>query len=269
MPSTMTMKRRKVTPELAAKWLEKNNNRRLRMPRVEEMARDMLNGQWRDTHQAIAFNCDGSLKDGQHRLHAVVKSGVPQVFWIATGLSDEAGVHIDTHAPRSDCDAFQLAGAEAGTAIVCCAKQMYAGPSCRFNRRMLSREDLLAFINKHQAALAFVCAGKHVKGVTLAAPRSIIARAYYHTPKDRLARFRDLLFNGVDDDFRAIESAPIKLRDWLLTSHSSIHVDAACEAAQRTQTALQAFMEGRKLTIVRPTQGNMYPLKTDKKEVAA
>ena len=65
-----------VTPELAAKFLEKNNvNREIRLFHVAEIA-DLINrDKWQLNHQGIAFNKDGYLLDGQHRLLAIIKAG--------------------------------------------------------------------------------------------------------------------------------------------------------------------------------------------------
>ncbi len=66
-----------VSPEMAAKWLEKNhiNNRPIAWRRVEAFSNDMRAGAWVLHHQAVAFGKDGTLLDGQHRLQAVVMSG--------------------------------------------------------------------------------------------------------------------------------------------------------------------------------------------------
>jgi hypothetical protein len=66
-----------VTPATAKEWLEKYNkgNRNLRSVTVDSFATDMLNGEWSQNHQAIAFGLDEKLKDGQHRLASIVRSG--------------------------------------------------------------------------------------------------------------------------------------------------------------------------------------------------
>jgi hypothetical protein len=66
-----------VTPEMAREWLTKDVVNRPLIPRnVEAIAFDMKSGRWVLTHQSIAFNRDGFLVDGQHRLHAVVAADV-------------------------------------------------------------------------------------------------------------------------------------------------------------------------------------------------
>jgi hypothetical protein len=98
-PSVVT-----VTPELAAKWLERNHtqNRPINWKRVEAMANDMRTpGAWKLTHQAIAFDGEGDLIDGQHRLQAVVQAGKPVQMLVVR--NDEGSFHdpIDRGAARS------------------------------------------------------------------------------------------------------------------------------------------------------------------------
>ena len=75
-----------VTPNLASKWLEGNAcNRRLNQQHAERMAQAMRDGCWKTTHQGIAFDTNGTLVDGQHRLWAIVQSGctvkLPVTTW--------------------------------------------------------------------------------------------------------------------------------------------------------------------------------------------
>lgn len=67
-----------ITPEMAEEFLKHNTrNRNIRLPYVEELATYMRQGKWDVTHQGIGFYEDGTLFDGQHRLHAIIKAGVP------------------------------------------------------------------------------------------------------------------------------------------------------------------------------------------------
>jgi hypothetical protein len=100
-----------VTPETAALWLERNvHNRRLRQPKVDEMSRDMAAHRWGFAADPIRFDWNGNLIDGQHRLHAVIKSGTSQPMVLATGLDPQVMHVIDTGAKRSSGDAFALDG---------------------------------------------------------------------------------------------------------------------------------------------------------------
>jgi hypothetical protein len=78
----------KITPKFAEEVLEKRNprNRNVVESTVQSYANDMKNGRWVVTHQGIAFDENDNLVDGQHRLWAVVFSGVAVEMMITTGL---------------------------------------------------------------------------------------------------------------------------------------------------------------------------------------
>lgn len=81
-----------VTPDLAANWLEKTNtnNRTVVEAHVETLASDMLSGRWRGKNgEAIRFDINGRLVDGQHRLWACVQSGCNFVTLLITGVDPE------------------------------------------------------------------------------------------------------------------------------------------------------------------------------------
>lgn len=63
-----------ITPNLARKWLKCNvNNRPLRPSHVEALRVSLVRGEHQTTHQGIAFDTQGRLLDGQHRLAAIAK----------------------------------------------------------------------------------------------------------------------------------------------------------------------------------------------------
>ncbi len=60
---------RNVTPAMARDWLKRNTrNRPLRPGVVEGFHTAFARGEWKLTHQGIAFDSTGVLLDGQHRL---------------------------------------------------------------------------------------------------------------------------------------------------------------------------------------------------------
>lgn len=100
-----------VTPELAEEFLGKNtHNRNVRERHVRTLANEMQAGRWKFNGEPIRFGKDGVLLDGQHRLHAVIKSGIPQKMLIVTGIEGEAQHTMDTGSKRSTSDALKLRG---------------------------------------------------------------------------------------------------------------------------------------------------------------
>lgn len=92
-----------ITPAAAAQWLELNNrNRKLDKNNVTSLARAMERGEWRgDNGETIKRTWSGEIVDGQHRLLAVVKSGVTIRCMVITGVPMEAQITVDTGHRRS------------------------------------------------------------------------------------------------------------------------------------------------------------------------
>lgn len=85
-----SMKRIKVTPDLAKEWIGAQAcNRTRSRNRVGYYKRIIENGKW-ICHPSLAlhFNEREQLADGQHRLQAVIESGIASDFYIDT-LPDE------------------------------------------------------------------------------------------------------------------------------------------------------------------------------------
>jgi hypothetical protein len=100
-----------VTPEVAEKWLRHNNrNRPMSNTEVGKHARDMKAGNWLQTGQTIGFDWNGNLTNGQHRLQAIVLSGVPQQLLVVRGLDPRAQDVTDIGKKRTIADALHLEG---------------------------------------------------------------------------------------------------------------------------------------------------------------
>lgn len=83
----MKTKLEEITPEKAREYLKGNiHNRPIRQSTIEHYAREMKIGNWVTTHQGIAFDEDGSLLDGQHRLLAIIESGCTIPILVSTQI---------------------------------------------------------------------------------------------------------------------------------------------------------------------------------------
>ncbi len=101
----------RVGPELAQQWLASMaTNRHLSSDRVAMFARDMVHGQWRLSIDAIAFNALGRLVNGQHRLRAIIASGVTVPMAVAHNIDDQAIKTIDAVRARQLNDQLSIEG---------------------------------------------------------------------------------------------------------------------------------------------------------------
>lgn len=102
-----------LTPDDAQKLLavsEGQSQRNIKKASVERLVHAIETGQWRLTHQAIALDSSGIVIDGQHRLHAIARCGVPVQVQIARDVPRSSFDVIDTGTSRSPADVLRIAG---------------------------------------------------------------------------------------------------------------------------------------------------------------
>lgn len=100
-----------VTPDMAERWLESNTrNRKLNERTVKTYARDMGSGAWLLTGEGIKFSTEGVLLDGQHRLAAIVQTGVTVPMFVMRGVSADAQAVMDTGRKRTSSDDLSIRG---------------------------------------------------------------------------------------------------------------------------------------------------------------
>lgn len=110
-----------ITPKQAKEYLENANfkNRTLRAAHISRMARDIISGKWiGENGEAIRFDTEGRLVDGQHRLHAcilanksfftLVVRGVPAESYHTVGVGLAKGV-ADFLTPFGEKNGYALA----------------------------------------------------------------------------------------------------------------------------------------------------------------
>jgi len=126
MAITATMER--ITPEIAEEYLKHNtdNYRFLSRDKVNNYAEDMKHGLWKANGESIVFGADGILKDGQHRLNAIVKSGIPCEILVVRGVENDIHVY-DMGMGRTITQIARANGYSSGTDMVGAARTFISG----------------------------------------------------------------------------------------------------------------------------------------------
>lgn len=67
-----------ITPDLAKQYLKQNSrfNKELDESMVNTLIEKINSGEWDPNGEAIYFNHGDVLANGQHRMHAIVRSGI-------------------------------------------------------------------------------------------------------------------------------------------------------------------------------------------------
>jgi len=104
---------RTITPADAKLLLASNaGNRRLNQTHVAFFEAQLKRNEMQLTHQGIAISSSGRLLDGQHRLTAIVNTGISSDMLVVTGMADESFSVLDTGSTRSAGDVLSITGAE-------------------------------------------------------------------------------------------------------------------------------------------------------------
>jgi len=219
----------KVTPVMAKAWLatqqleeveDKTRNRRVSERRVDIYASMMKRDDWYLTNQGIAFDEEGSLFDGQHRLRAIIAANTAATLLVVTGLPRRAQLVVDQGFMRRAEDQIRLReGWDVTARHVAVAKQMILGVHPYEHYKVLP--DVLfmhRFYVTHHKAVEFALAAfdRHaqVRGVTVTPVIAPMARAYYTQDHDRLTDFAEILVTGLTG--RLGDSGALVLRNWLI-----------------------------------------------------
>lgn len=141
---------KEITPEEAQNLLVKNiKNRPLNERTVNYYAEQMKNGKWQLNGEAIQFSKGGVLLNGQHRLKAVIKAGVPVTFMLVYNVSEEAFTTYDQQRTRTAADIFSIEGIKKATVVSATSAKtllLYKGTYTARDgakRRLISKEDIL------------------------------------------------------------------------------------------------------------------------------
>jgi hypothetical protein len=142
-----------MTPELASKYLEHNiSNRNLSNSNVNFYADQMRNGKWMNNGETIKIATDGTLIDGQHRLSAIIKSGVSMEMVVVDNISLDSVPTIDTGRARTASDVLSMKGIKYSTSTAGGARVILAHRRGRFTRAKgpesikISNNEILDFV---------------------------------------------------------------------------------------------------------------------------
>lgn len=243
-----------MSPELATKLLANNpSNRNVSQGRVYQYATDMLLGTWSTTGQAISVCEDGHLLDGQHRLYAVIKSGVTVPMVLVTGLP--ASGEYDAGRPRSLRDRLVMSGtveeelatrravAVAKLAIECNPpKDGRAGGSVASQR-----QSVALWLQQHQDLAEFISEipDGHRRGSVCSAPivLAMLSALAVGAPKEDLLAWLDVVGTGYGHGPK--DDPAICLRNFLLGSngkHLARKGYARAGYVKRAQSSIRHYL---------------------------
>lgn len=172
-----------VTPDLAERLLSRNaDNRTVReggaSRSVDAYARAMLRGEWQLNGESIIVARDGLLNDGQHRLRAVIKSGVGVPMQITFGVDRESRHTVDQGAARSPGDILTMSGEKQANQLAHAIQFIWSYDTHRVFGYRPSTDELLSTLEANPGLRDAVRAVSAF-GSEFRASRGYIAGAHY------------------------------------------------------------------------------------------
>ena len=100
------------TPDLCNVLLNEynNTNRPIKNKNVKELSLEILNDKWKFNGDSIVFDINGELKQGQHRLNAVVQSNRSIEMVTYTGVDPKSFKTMDSGVKRGLTDVLHIKG---------------------------------------------------------------------------------------------------------------------------------------------------------------
>lgn len=205
-----------VTPALAQEWLTRNTtNRPLRRNKVDAYAKQMADGNWRSDREPIEFLEDGTLGNGQHRLHGVIKSGRSVSMPVRYNIKRDDMAIMDTGLQRQASDVLSLGGFKNAKTLAGAAKVLYLWrnyPSMtmlRAGSHLVNNELIAEFVSFEpsladsvDAALAFTRRYKRL-------PASLVAALHYEIKQYHGVDLANEFFKGVTLGIGLEDGSPI------------------------------------------------------------
>lgn len=154
----MTMTYELITPEIAANLLESNNqNRNISKGTVAAYVNDMISGNWDETvGDAISIDENGILRNGQHRLCAIVESGIAINMWVCRNVSSD-GIY-DNNRKRSNSDQIMIMRSDfenvyKSSRYISVARAIINAKNPNLNRRPVTPKEIIEFTEEHKEDL--------------------------------------------------------------------------------------------------------------------
>ena len=211
-----------VVPDMAHILMEMNtNNRPVHKMALSRYAEILTAGDWILTTESVSISYQGVLLNGQHRLLAIIASGVPALITFWFGCEPEEFNVIDQNGVRVAQDLIAHQGlnhaAERGT-LARHVLRMETHERAQHAQKVNAKATAMT---QEPGTIVALLQGERLYHRKVA-PRSSAMLGYYwiarHTAHpDRMPTFWDGLISG---SYLPEKSLVLRLRDWLLSAAS-------------------------------------------------
>lgn len=173
---------------------ERNKGNRPPKPnKVQQFASDLANNKWGLTGDTIKFGTDGRLLDGQNRLAACVRSGMPLKTHLVFGIDPSLFGRMDIGKPRNPADVLHIAGYKYASTLAAAVRWAYLLDTDPYNRKTLRPEEVLELVkNKYPDIEDHIKSGREVNKI-YGHPAGQVTALLYRFSKSDDERAEDFL----------------------------------------------------------------------------
>lgn len=211
----MKVEIKKITPDVAREYLKNNaTNRSISEAALKKCVNAIKSNEWVTNGETIKICEDGTLLDGQHRLTAVLKTGIEIECVVVSGVKKSAFTTIDTGKTRSISDALYVIGVKKNynfkAAALKATYTLKSGVSTT-NLRSFQLTNKQA-VNFYKTLIGFddlmdaACRKNQCKTLL---GSSILGATYYIFEEKQGSEKRDEFFNALESGAGLVVNSPI------------------------------------------------------------
>jgi hypothetical protein len=181
-------------------------NRPVSRVTVRAFADAMRRGDWLVTHQGIAFDTNGVLVDGQHRLAAIIEADEPVEMTVFTDVEPDTFDVLDTGKRRNAADVLAIEGEKSSATLAAMVRTVwlyYNRPEASWTGggSSVTNHQVVQTLAAHPKLRDFVDIGERIAAETGMMKSAAGAAAYLveqanRGKKAKLARWHDGIIEG-------------------------------------------------------------------------
>lgn len=196
-----------VTPEMAKKILSLNteNFRNIDVNRIKQFSDEMKAGNWQLNGETIKISEDGVLIDGQHRLHAIMKSMCSADFLIVSDIPKNSAMTVDRGKPRTIAQWLNHAKVKNAALVAAVARQCVAynkgyWTNISWGTSIMTDSEVIEYAEKHKETIATYkrSTNKIIPGSFLGAVCFIGSGEKAYGENELVSWFLDALLSGLN-----------------------------------------------------------------------
>jgi hypothetical protein len=247
----------KISPKKAEKYLIHNNdNRPLRDSNITWLSDQMTEDDWDLVGDCVTFDSNGDLRNGQHRLHAIIKSGKTVEMIVFRGADPDSFRHMDCPSVRRAGDALAIMGypygrkAETAIRMITAMQGLESEEHTKISRlrwNKMTNTQIINFAEENEKALLdaiYYILDELEIGRLYGCNSSFFIGLYFVFASKNKTKAKEF-FNIFADEDRPAKSSPIyKLQEKLVKlANSKTHTSSQFKAVMFVN-AWNSFMTG-------------------------